>query len=194
MENNSYQKKLNAFYRFPGQREGEEIKMILRKHKITLISFFLYMMFLAFLPLVFYLLIAPDVLPSLMTKPYSDIFVLSASIYYGFLWIILFMGWSDYYLDIWIITNERLLDVEQKGLFHRIVSELDLKRVQDITSNVSGAIPTFFEFGDIDIQTAAEMNKFKMKSIPHPVTIRREITELCRIAQEKNRWVFKEEE
>ena len=98
----------------------------------------------------------------------------------------------DYYLDVWIITNQRLIDIEQKGFFNRSVSELDLKKIQDITSSVSGAIPTMFGFGNIHIQTAAEENKFEIKSVPHPVTARRKIIELYKHAKEKDRFIFRD--
>lgn len=186
--------KLEKSYQFPGQREGEEVKFILRRHKITLLTALLYFCLLALLPLIFYTLLAPYAFPILINSPYKDIYFMIATIYYGFLWIVAFMEWVDYYLDIWIVTNERILDIEQRGLFHRIVSEVDLKRVQDITSTVDGPIQTFFKFGNIQIQTASEENIVRPKLIPHPVTVRREIMDLCKQAQEKNRWVFKEEE
>jgi len=77
------------------------------------------------------------------------------------------------------------MKVEQLGLFHRIVSELELERIQDITSFVNGPIQTLFNFGDLEIQTASEENKIEPKAIPHPVTVRRKIMELCEAKDEK---------
>jgi uncharacterized membrane protein YdbT with pleckstrin-like domain len=179
-------------YKFPGQHKEEEIKLIIRKHKIVLLTYALHIIIMSLLPVIFYLFVIPQTFSAFLEPPYNNLFILLSVIYYGFVWIIIFTAWVDYYLDIWIITNERLLDVEQRGFFNRVVSELDLKRIQDITSEVHGILPTMFGFGNIHIQTAAEEKKFELKSIPHPVTVRRKITELYRAAKEKDRLVFRE--
>lgn len=169
---------------FPGQRAEEKVQLVIRRHEIILLPAIISVVILALFPQAFYIFVAPDTMPFLMKAPYSQMFFLATTIYYGFLWIGSFVAWSDYYLDIWIITDQRIIDVEQKGFFHRVVSEVDLKRVQDISSSVTGLIPTFFGFGNLIIQTAAEKNQFTMENIPHPVTVRRQITELARKAQE----------
>lgn len=174
--------------RFPGQRDNEEIRFILRRHKITLLPTAIIFFCLAFLPLAAYSLFLPLAFSAFLDKPYSDIYFLLITIYYGFLWIILFIEWLDYYLDIWIITNQRILSIEQQNLFHRMIAELDLKRVQDITSKVDGAWQTFFKFGDIKIQTASEESVIKPMAIPHPVIVRREIMNLCKAAQDQAGW------
>jgi len=171
--------------RFPGQRDGEEVEFFLRKHPITLLPAIFYILFMLFLPMIFYMLIVPLSLPVFLEKPYREIFFLLVTIYYGFLWIISAMEWSDYYLDILLVTNKRIMRIEQLGLFHRIVSELELERIQDITSFVNGPIETLFNFGDLEIQTASEENKIEPKAIPHPVTVRRKIMELCEAMDEK---------
>jgi len=186
-KNNQYKN-----YSFPGQRKNEEIKLILRKHLITLLPHFMYISLMFLLPVIFYIIFVPAVFPAFLSAPYNRLFILLTLIYYGFVWIITFTVWVDYYLDVWIITNERLLDIEQIGFFNRVVSELDLKRIQDITSYVHGMLPTMFGFGNIKIQTAAEEKRFELKSIPHPVTTRREITKLYRAAREKDRFIFRD--
>lgn len=179
-------------YSFPGQHKGEEIKLVLRKHIIALLPHFIYISAMFLLPIAFYILVVPAVFPAFLNAPYDKLFILLSLIYYGAIWIMAFTVWTDYYLDIWIITNERLLDIEQIGFFNRVVSELDFKRIQDITSRVHGIIPTMFGFGNIHIQTAAEKSKFDLKAIPHPVTVRRQITKLYKAAKEKDRFIFRD--
>lgn len=178
---------------FPGQRKDEKLEFILRKHEITLLYSFIIFVFLAAFPFILYLTLIPRAFPAFLQKPYQDIYFLAITVYYGFLLIITFMEWLDYYLDVWIITDQRILAIEQKGFFHRVTSEVDLRRVQDITTTVNGPVQTFFGFGNIEIQTASEENKIQPKSIPHPVTVRRKIMDLCKEAQEKDRFIFKEE-
>lgn len=178
------EEKLDILSQFPGQREKEEIAFTLRKHPITLIPVALTLVFMALLPFAFYVFFAPYVLRGLLYRPYSNIFFLLTAIYCGFIWIFAFMEWLDYYLDILIITNKRIMNVKQMGLFHRVVSELELERIQDITSFVDGPVQTFFDFGSLEIQTASEENKIEPKDIPHPVRVRRKIMELCEALDE----------
>ncbi len=89
------------------------------------------------------------------------------------LWISFFIQWTNYYLDVWYITEKRIIDVEQKRMFHRSVSSLRFDRIQDISIDVSGIISTFFNIGDIRVQTAAESSSdFFMKNADSPDRVR----------------------
>ncbi|MCK4918876.1 MAG: PH domain-containing protein [Candidatus Pacebacteria bacterium] len=178
-------------YTFPGQHDNEKVVLILRKHPISLFVYAIQLLFFSLLPILVYIFLIPIVFPAFLEYPYQNVYILLSTIFYGLIWITSFVIWVDYYLDIWIITNQRLLDIEQKGFFNRTVSELDLKKIQDITSNVKGIIPTMFGFGSIQIQTAAEEKKFELKSVPHPVTARRKIIELYKKAKEKDKFIYK---
>ncbi len=177
-------------YSFPGQYENEKIALVVRRHKIILLTYGFYIILMAAIPPIFYFSIMPRAFPGFLYEPYDKVFVLLSIIFYGFVWIAAFTVWLDYYLDIWIVTDQRILDVEQVGLFSRVVSEVDLEKIQDVTSEVHGMPATIFGFGDIQVQTADEEKKFTMKSVPHPVTTRREIIRLYRKAKEKDRRVF----
>jgi len=179
-------------YSFPGQRENETIELILRRHRIILISYLVYLFMIAIMPIIFYALVVPNLLPAFYEYPYDRIFVLLCLIFYGLIWIVSFIIWTDYYLDLWIVTDQRLIEIEQVGFFSRVVSELDLKRIQDITSEVKGMAQSMFGFGDVHIQTASEQTKFNLTSIPHPVDTRRAIVDLYEAARERDRFIFRE--
>ncbi|MFZ2970973.1 MAG: PH domain-containing protein, partial [Minisyncoccia bacterium] len=161
-------------------------------HKIVLLSYFLTLLMMSLLPIVFYIIAVPLAFPAFFYYPYDRMYIFFSLIYYGFLWISVFIKWVDYYLDVWIVTDMRLLDIEQVGFFSRKVSEVDLKRIQDITSEVTGMMESMFGFGNVFIQTASEETRFKLKSIPHPVTTRKIIIDLYEAAREKDRFIFKE--
>lgn len=181
------EEQLEFLDRFSGQRDGEEIEFILRKHPLTLFMPAVSLLFMLLLPLLFYIIIMPLALPGFLYKPYQGIFFLITTIYYGFFWLVAAMEWSNYYLDLLVLTNKRIMKVQQLGLFHRVVSELELERIQDITSTINGPIHTLFDYGDLEIQTASEENKIQPKDIPHPVKVRRKIMELCTAMDEKNK-------
>lgn len=104
--------------------------------------------------------------------------VILTSIYYLYIWLFFFHSFVDYYLDIWVVTNRRVINIEQKGLFSRVVSEQKLYRVQDITSEVHGIMSTMFHYGDIHVQTAGEEPRFVFKQVPHPYDVRKVILNL----------------
>jgi hypothetical protein len=66
--------------------------------------------------------------------------------------VYIFITWIDYYFDVWIITNERIINIEQKNLFIRTTSEVTLTRVQDVTATIGGFFPTLLDFGDVLVQ------------------------------------------
>jgi membrane protein YdbS with pleckstrin-like domain len=155
------------------------MEFALRRHPLTLLLPLVALLCMSLVPFVFYLFIMPRALPGFLYYPYQDIFFLLATLYYGFLWMIAALAWSDYYLDVFLVTNKRIMKVEQAGLFNRVVAELELENIQDITSSVIGPLRTLLDFGDLSIQTASEVNKIQPKDIPHPVRVRRRIMELC---------------
>ncbi|HOF42635.1 MAG TPA: PH domain-containing protein [Candidatus Moranbacteria bacterium] len=87
-------------------------------------------------------------------------------------WLYCFLIWIDYYFDIWIVTSERIINVEQKGLFTRKASELRIAKIQDVTTEVSGFLPTIFNYGDVKVQTAGEENEFLFRTVPDPYEIK----------------------
>lgn len=103
--------------------------------------------------------LAPQVLPLLMFFSFAWVLIL---------WIFFFVAWTNYYLDVWIITNDRIIDIEQHTLFSRDVSECRLDKVQDVTVEIHGFLPTFLHFGTLHVQTAGESNRFTIRDIPHP--------------------------
>jgi uncharacterized membrane protein YdbT with pleckstrin-like domain len=76
--------------------------------------------------------------------------------------------WTDYYLDVWIVTNRRVIDVEQRGLFSREIATMQLSKIQDITTEVKGFLPTLIGFGDVHVQTAGLEREFVIRGVPHP--------------------------
>lgn len=87
-------------------------------------------------------------------REFAGLILYAVVIYFLFVIFLVFRLWIDYYLDMWILTDKRLIDVEQTGLFQREVSEIPLFRIQDVTVSIPGFAATFLKFGSITIQTA----------------------------------------
>src|SRR3989344_7930355 len=102
--------------------QNEKILMILHRPWIVIVGKFAAGVFLAALPL----LIIPIILASgFVSVPdgYGPLVLFFAVIYLMIIMLLMFIFWIDYYLDMWIITSERIIDIEQSGLFRREISE-----------------------------------------------------------------------
>ncbi|MEX1113527.1 MAG: PH domain-containing protein, partial [Patescibacteria group bacterium] len=82
-----------------------------------------------------------------------------------------YIRWLDYYLDVGVVTDKRVVDIDQLGLFRRNVDELDCKVIQDVTVSRHGFLQTIFNFGNLEIQTAGERRNFEFRGIPNPEEI-----------------------
>ena len=83
-------------------------------------------------------------------------------------WIWGFMMWTDYYLDITVITNKRIIDMEQRGLFSRETSTMRYEAIQDVTTDIKGVLHTLLNYGNLYIQTAATTKEFILDDIYNP--------------------------
>ena len=93
-----------------------------------------------------------------------------------FMWIFLFINLTNYYLDVWYVTSERLIDINQKTLFYRDEAVLRLENIQDVAIASKGIIQTLLGFGNIRAQTAGERREFIMRNIANPERVKEVIT------------------
>ena len=135
----------------------EKIKLIIRRHWLILLSIILKFSFILFLVLGGLSLITKYLESDFLT----NLIPIINSTFLLFWWLGLFHDLTDYYLDVWIVTDHRILDINHTGLFNRDISELRLSKIQDVTIKIKGVFPTFLDYGDLIVQTAAEEKKFK---------------------------------
>ncbi len=73
--------------------------------------------------------------------------------------------------DIWLVTNQRLVDSVKNHWFHLQLSSASLADIQDTTVARSGFLNTLFNFGDIELQTAGAATRFTLRGIPKPTEL-----------------------
>ena len=134
--------KQNKFEEFEGQREGEELLFVFRRHPIAMRKGL-------------YLLLGSLVvtaLPFLIWSTNLELLILPVV---GFtIGLLLFLyHYIMWYFTIYIVTNQRIRQVTQKGFFGKDVVELRLSKIQNISYNVPGFSGEAFGFGTIVIQT-----------------------------------------
>ena len=153
---------------FPGQQPDEQIHLVLRQHWAVLFMKLSLWVIMAILYLAIdyaSLSFLPDYLgPENMY--YIDMFKIA---YLMFLMLGLFIIIILWYLNMQIITNERVVDIEQRGLLHHTISELHLEQMQDVTAEVHGLPENILDYGDVYVQTAGETQRFIFHKIPNPL-------------------------
>ncbi len=87
-------------------------------------------------------------------------------------WTLAWSSFTKYFLNAWVLTNQRIVDIKQHGYFNREVSSLFLSRVQDVTTDVVGILPSLLGIGDIKVESAGAEEEFYMRGIPRPEQMR----------------------
>ncbi len=165
---------------------GERVIKAVRKHWLVFLFETLPFILLALLPV----LIEP--LLSLLPQGYvsTGAFDLSEpwtrlllGSWWLFMWTGFFNAFTKFYLDVWVITTARIVNIHQHRFFDREVSSFLLARVQDVTTEVDGIFQTLIGFGTLRVETAGDSSKdFEIKGVPNPERLRdlimREIAEL----------------
>ncbi|MFA5270154.1 MAG: hypothetical protein WC400_00855 [Patescibacteria group bacterium] len=140
--------------------------LVYRRHPVNLLGPAAFTMLAVLLIIIFVAIIIatgllpmPDALPFVVL--YVGVLVFLAISYF-------FMYWSFWYLDIWVVGEDKLIDSQLITFFVHRRSELALRQVQDIRYTIPGTLATVFRFGDILIQSAAKEGSFKLMSIKNP--------------------------
>jgi hypothetical protein len=156
---------------FLERNEGEEIYLALRPHWSTNLNWMIISVLMLFVPLFFRYFSFLDFFPT----QYRFSVVL---FWYLFTFIFTFEKFLDWYFDIFFITNQRLVDIDFNNLLNKHFAEADLNTIQDVSSSIKGLLGTFFNYGDVLIQTAAKTNQINFEKVPNPGKVIKFLEEL----------------
>jgi len=152
--------------------------MVLRRHWFVFFKFVITYFLIGLIPLALHIASNSLTLNLFASETGHIAKVMIFSAFYLFWWLLAFRQFMDYWLDVWLITDQRVVNVRQRGLFFRTISELKLFRIQDVTADVRGLFPTLLHYGHVHIQTAATQKRFMFEQIPHPYEVTRKIMKL----------------
>lgn len=144
---------------------------VFRKHPFYIAVDAALFLFLAILPIALYRYGLPFLgieLSIVLTAILDTLFWL----WILFLWVGFFVAWTNYSLDLWILTNERLVDVEQLGLFSRSVATLELSQVEDVTIETHGIWDELLRSGTVKVQTAGTKDEFRIRNVALPESVK----------------------
>lgn len=165
---------IKSKFSFEGERPYENVKILLYRHWFVLFLRLIPFAFLAVLPIILDIFLGAFIAKIGL----SGLFYFIIILFYMVWWNGLFYAITMYLLDTWLVTDHRILDNEQHGFFSRTLTEASLSKIQDQSVNVRGLIPTFLDYGYLDVQTAGTIPKIEMKQIPHPNAVKTKITEI----------------
>lgn len=152
--------------RFETQEADETVLLFLRQHFIVNVPWLIAAIFLVLAPLVIFpLFISLFEISVLLPASYvlvGTLFWYLAT--FGFI-IVKFIGW---YFNIYIVTNERIVDIDFINLLVKRFSQAELSRIQNITYSSSGIMATFFNYGNVTVETAGETPNIECTRVPNP--------------------------
>lgn len=152
---------------FETQQEGEKAVLLLRAHLITQVPWIL---------LVFLMLFVPPLVSAALSILSVNVgaFLTGRAVLVLFLfWYLFTFGFAfeqfiKWFFNIYLLTSERIVDFDFYGVLYKGISDARLSQIEDVSAKTLGAIPTFFNYGNVLVQTAAEQNEFEFERVPDP--------------------------
>jgi len=160
---------------FADQFDDEEVLFIFRKHPIVMRRGLI----VAGLGLLVGPLYSLILIYSRPNNPPSMTFFFASLGISAIVAVILFLPWwISWHFSVFIVTDQRLIQITQKGLFHRSVVDMGLNQIQMVNYQIAGLAQTLFGFGTIMMQTF--VGDLVIHTVHHPATIQKKLLEILR--------------
>jgi hypothetical protein len=153
---------------FPGQHDGEDVRMLFRQHPLVMRKA-LIVGLLAIL-----VAVTPLAFPMAWDDPaVSGLLLKIAFITPGIVLLIWVYRWLAWYYTVYIVTNQRILAITQKGLFDRKVEEWQLDAITNVNYHINGFQAVLFGYGDIVAKTY--IGDLEIRTVHKPVDIHEQL-------------------
>ena len=162
--------------RFETQEAEEQVILFLRQHFIVNIPWIVLTAIFLFIPSVLFPLVIRS-LPAPLPITYLLIGTLSWYLVTAGFALVSFLHW---FFNIYIVTNERVIDIDFQYLLFKRFSQAELERIQDISYTAGGIFATVFHYGNVYVQTAAERPEFEFHQVSRPNDVAQVIIEQIR--------------
>lgn len=156
---------------FETQDSKEQVILLLRRHPITNLSWMSLVVVMVFAPVFF------SLIPFWAEFP-GRFQVASTVLWYFLTLAITLQGALTWFFNVNIITNTRIVDVDFLTLIYREISDAQIEKIQEVTYKVAGLGGTFFNYGNVNIQTAGAVPNFVFEDVPEPAHVVQILQEL----------------
>jgi hypothetical protein len=174
--------------RFSTQNPREQVFVLLRAHAITNIGWvfrtvvwmlmpFIVIIALDFLNLDFSSILGLRTLNSELSLNRVAIVILIS--YYSLLLTSAITNFINWYYNLYLVTNERIIDYNFQALISYEIVEARLENIEDVKEKSVGFLPSLWGYGDIFVQTAGKDTVFDFISVPQPSRVRDIIADLA---------------
>ena len=161
----------------PGVDE-EKIKFFIRRHWASMLGTIILIIFMIILP--------PSLVTIFLYNSNIEInsiirlaLILTGSIYYLMIASFSLVQWISYYYNVFIITEDEIIDIVQQGIFNRQINQISIVRIQDVSGEIKGILPTLFTYGNVVAESAGEKTQtYIIENIPNPMEVADRILEL----------------
>ncbi len=159
--------KLSAFCLYPDgvdfetRSDQERIILLLRKHPITNLKWIIITLLLLTGPTLLSVFNVFSFLPTGFPLVITLAWYLVTSAY-------AIESFLDWYFNVYFITTNRVIDVDFYNLINKKVSDAEIEKIQDVSYATGGVLRTMLNYGDVFIQTAAEVSEFEFSAVPNP--------------------------
>lgn len=161
---------------FETRDKEEKVILMLRRHPLTNLPWMLIGILMVAAPIV--LKIFP--LLAFLPKEFQLIAVLGWYLITIAFFLENFLTW---FFNVNLITDERIIDIDFFNLIYKEVSDTNIDKIQDVTYTMGGVARTLFNYGDVFVQTAAEVPNFDFLAVPKPDKVAKILQDL-RIEEE----------
>ncbi len=162
--------------RFETQEAEEKIILFMRQHFIVNIPWIVITAIMFVTPKLIFPFIS-QIIPFPVTIPWG--YAITGILF----WYLATFGFAlssfiSWYFNIYIVTNERVVDIDFLYLLYKEYSEAELSKIQDMTYNAGGILATVFNYGNLSIKTAGDSANLTFEKIPYPQMVVETIREL----------------
>lgn len=158
----------DLLHSFPGQNSNEPVYVFARSFPLSFLPNILVFLLAMVFSMAGEFLISTNSISMIPIGDFSNILILFLGIFQLIAMLVFLVSFMDFYFDVTIITDRRLVEIGQESLLYRKISELSLEDIEDVSSTVSGLFQTTFNYGHVMIQTAGEQENFSIENVRHP--------------------------
>lgn len=152
---------------FDDQLDDEEVLFVFRKHPVVMRKGLVFMM----------LAILAGLVPSLIKPEYS--YLIGGLLAGLAVAAIIFLPyWISWYYSVFIVTDQRMVQMSQKGFWSRSVVDIGLPQIQMVNYEVKGLEETMLGFGTIMMQTF--VGDLVIHDVHHPAKIQKKLLTILR--------------
>lgn len=171
--------------KFGTQNPGEKVFVLVRRHWVANVGWIFRSTLYLFSPFIVAALLPllVDILNITNNPVPSRIWIIIIVSYYSVVLTLTIRHFVEWFYDILIVTNQRILDYEFSPFSGYNIKEAALENIEDIKEVSKDFWGGIFRYGDIEATTASSDGKLNFEQVPHVTLVRDILSDLANIAK-----------